>query len=160
MGTPRDDRGFTLTEVLVAIAILAVALVALLSMLSRGSLNVYAGGGQSKATAYARQLMEQLRNHPMNPPCNPPAPVPPMQGYVAFTACFPALPANGNDIPENGINRQWQIAQVPGTAAPNSLWTISVTVAAFQNSQAVGGQNITLQTMRAQCGNGPGQMAC
>ena len=160
MGTPRDARGFTLAEVLIAIAVLAVGLVALLGMLSRGSLNVYAGGGQSKATAYARQLMEQLRNHPMNPPCNPPAPVPPVQGYVPFAVCFPALPANGNDNPEPGITRQWQIAQVPGTAAPNGLWTISVTVAAFQNSQAVGGQNITLQTMRAQCGNGAGQMAC
>jgi len=160
MGTARDDRGFTLAEVLIAMAILAIALVALLGMLSRGSLNVYAGGGQSKATAYGRQLMEQLRNLPMDPPCNPPAPVPPVQGYVNFGVCFPALPPAGADAPEVGINRNWQIAQVPGTAAPNSLWTITVTVTAFQSSQAVGGQSITLQTMRAQCGNAPGQIAC
>lgn len=160
MGTPRDDRGFTLAEVLITMAILAVALVALLGMLSRGSLNVYAGGGQSKATAYARQLMEQLRNLPMNAPCNPPAPVPPVQGYVNFGVCFPALPAAGADAPEVGINRNWQVALVPGPVAPNRLWTVTVTVTAAQNSQAVGAQSITLQTMRAECGNGAGQIPC
>ena len=50
-----------------AIAILAVGLLALLGMLSSGSVNVYAGGGQSKATAYARQQVEQLRSQPFNP---------------------------------------------------------------------------------------------
>jgi prepilin-type N-terminal cleavage/methylation domain-containing protein len=160
MGTPRDERGFTLAEVLVAMVILAIALVALLGMLSRGSLNVYAGGGQSKVTAYARQLMEQLRNLPMNAPCTPPAPVPPVQGYVNFGVCFPALPPAGADAPEVGINRNWQIALVPGAAAPNRLWTITVTVAAAQNSGLVGGQNITVQTMRAECGAGLGQIPC
>ena len=56
-----------------AIAILAVGLLAVLGMLSSGSVNVYAGGGQSKATAYARQQVEQLRNQPFNPgPANGP----------------------------------------------------------------------------------------
>lgn len=150
MGARGNDRGFTLAEVLVAIAILAIALLALLGMLSRGSVNVYVGGGQSKATAYARQLLEQLKTQPLGPPpCNSPAPL---------AGCFP--PANGADTPESGINRQWQITQAPGTVAPNRLWNIIVIVAVAQNSQQVGGQNITLQTMRAECGTGPGQMAC
>ncbi len=136
---PRKERGFTLVEVLVAVAVLAIALVALMAMLSRGSLNIYAGGGQSKATAYARQLVEQLRNQPIVAPCNPPAPL---------AGCFP--PANGNDNPESGIARTWTVAQVGATATPNRLWRITVTVTVAQSAQMTGGQNITIETMRAE----------
>ena len=138
MGT-RDARGFTLVEVLIAIAILVIALLALLGLLSQGSLNVYIGGGESKATAYARQLAEQLRNQPLAAPCNPPAPL---------AGCFP--PANGADNPEGGITRTWTVAPVGATVTPNRLWRITVTVAVAQNSQLVGGQNITIETMRAE----------
>lgn len=135
----RNERGFTLVEVLVAVAVLGIALVALMAMLSRGSLNVYAGGGQSKATAYARQLVEQLRNQPITAPCNPPAPL---------AGCFP--PANGADNPERGIARTWTVAQVGATATPNRLWRITVTVTVAQSAQITGGQNITIETMRAE----------
>ena len=151
----RNERGFTLVEVLIAVAILGIALLALMSMLSRGSLNVYAGGGQSKATGYARQMVEQLRNQPLAAPCNPPPPLP-------AGSCFP--PPNGADNPERGIIlptcfppppqgdicRTWTVAPVGATVAPNRLWRITVTVAVAQNSQLVGGQNITIETMRAE----------
>src|SRR5216684_3015944 len=62
--TKRPNRfgstGFSVSE-------LAVSLVALLSMLAQGSISVGAGGSQSKATAFARQTMEQLRNQPFVP---------------------------------------------------------------------------------------------
>ncbi len=144
MGIGRDERGFTLVEALVAIAILVVALVALMALLSRGSLNVAVGGGQTKAVEYARQQVEILRNWPINAPC---------PGGV----CFP--PANGADVPrpcatcppENGITRSWTIAPVGATVTPNRLWSITVTVTVTQASQMAGGQNITLQTMRSEC---------
>ena len=145
----RDAQGFTLVEVLVAIAIIAIALVALMSMVSRGSLNVYVGGGQSKATAYARQLLEQLKNQPLGPaPCTPPAPL---------TGCFP--PADGTDTPEPGVVRQWNITQTLPTVAPNRLWAITVTVRVNQ-AQTVGGQSATIWTMRAECGTQTGQYPC
>ena len=145
----RGAQGFTLVEVLVAVAIIAIALVALLSMVSQGSLNVYAGGRQSKATAYARQLLEQLKNQSLGPaPCTPPAPL---------TGCFP--PANGTDTPEQGVVRQWTITQTPPTVFPNRLWAITVSVGVNQ-AQAVVGQSITAWTMRAECGTQPGQYPC
>ncbi len=138
MATRWDERGFTLIEALVAISILVIALVALLSMLSRGSLNVAVGGGQSKATAYARRQVEQLRNQilctPFNQPVNPP----------------PCFPTNGADAPEVGITRTWTITPSGATVAPNRLWNITVTVTASQSSQLAGAQSITIDTMRAE----------
>ncbi len=132
----RNERGFTLVEVLVAIGVLAIALVALMAMLSRGSLNVYVGGGQSKATAYARQMVEQLRNQPVTVPC-----------FAVVAGC-----ANQTDIPEGGIARTWTVAQVNPAVytAPNRLWRITVTVTVAQSAQMTGGQNITIETMRAE----------
>ncbi len=49
-----NDRGFTLAEVLIAIAILGIALVALMAALPSGALTVSVGGGQTKATEFAR----------------------------------------------------------------------------------------------------------
>ena len=117
----------SLIEVLLAVAFLAVALVALLSMLTQGSVSVVAGGGQSKATAYARQMMEQLRNQP-----------------------FPPGPVNGTDTPEAGITRAWSVVQTGATAAPNRLVTIQVSVQVNRATGTLGAQNITLTTMRAE----------
>lgn len=128
MRTRRSEEGFTLVEVLLAVAIVVIALTALLGMLSAGSMNVYVGGGQSKATAYARQQIELLRNVPVAAP--------------AF--------GNGNDTPEPGIARTWTVAPVGATVTPNRLWRITVTVSAAQSSQLAGTQNITLETMRSE----------
>src|SRR5262245_66558321 len=100
-----DQAGMTLAEVLLAVTFLAMALVALLSMLTHGSVSVVAGGGQSKATAYARQMMEQLKNQP-----------------------FVAGPSTGTDSPEAGITRSWTITPTGATPAPHRLATIQVTV--------------------------------
>jgi hypothetical protein len=117
----------SLIEVLLAVAFLAVALVALLSMLTQGSVSVVAGGGQSKATAYARQMMEQLRNQPFTPG-----------------------PVSAADTPEAGITRAWSVVQTGATAAPNRLVTIQVSVQVNRATGTLGAQNITLTTMRAE----------
>src|SRR5439155_22624460 len=101
--------------VLLAVAFLAVALVALLSMLTQGSVSVVAGGGQSKATAYARHMMEQLRNQP-----------------------FTTGPVNGTDTPEAGITRAWSVVQTGATAAPIRLVTIQVIVQVNRVSGSLG----------------------
>jgi len=122
-----NQAGMTLIEVMLAVTFLAVALVALLSMLAQGSVSVVAGGGQSKATAFARQMMEQLKNQPFVPG-----------------------PVNGADTPEPGITRSWSIAPAGPTVAPNRLATIQVIVRVDRGAAALGAQNITLTTMRAE----------
>jgi Tfp pilus assembly protein PilV len=122
-----DQAGMTLVEVMLAVTFLAVSLVALLSLLTHGSISVVAGGGQSKATAYARQMMEQLKNQPFVPG-----------------------PTGGTDAPEAGITRSWTIAPTGATAAPNRLATIQVIVRVDRATGTLGAQNTILTTMRAE----------
>lgn len=122
-----DEAGLTLVEVLLAVTFLAVSLVALLTMLTHGSMSVAAGGGQSKATAYARQKVEQLKNQPFSPG-----------------------PTAGTDTPEAGITRSWTITPSGATVAPNRLATIQVVVRVDRATALLGAQNITLTTMRAE----------
>lgn len=122
-----DARGMTLVEVLLAIAFLAIALLALLSLVSLGYLNVMAGGSQSKATAYARQQVEQLKNQPFIPG-----------------------PASGADVPEAGITRTWSVTPMGATSAPNRLARITVTVTVNQTAGMAGAPSVTLETMRSE----------
>ena len=131
----KNRHGFTLIEVLIAASILAVGLLALVSAFPIGYVDVTVSGGQSKATAYAQQMLEQLKNQPFNP------------GTPAF---------NGNDVPvlspgpplvlDNAYTRTWSITEVAGAATPNRLARITVTV-------TWGGgrpQRVDLETMRAE----------
>jgi Flp pilus assembly pilin Flp len=122
-----NQDGMTLIEVMLAVTFLAVSLVALLSMLAQGSVSVVAGGGQSKATAFARQRMEQLRNQPFVPG-----------------------PTNGTDTPEPGITRSWSVTPTGPSLPPNRLSTIQVIVRVDRATGTLGAQNITLTTMRAE----------
>lgn len=128
MKLKRAQEGFTVVEVLIAAAIVLVGLVAAMSAVSAGFLDVTASGGQSKATTYARQLLEQLKNQPFDPG-----------------------PTNGTDNPENpnatGFVRSWTVASAG--AAPNRLATIAVTVT-WRNGWSRA-QTAALQTMRAEC---------
>lgn len=122
--TVRDHRGLTLIEVLIASAILAVGLLALLSAFPIGYVDVNVSGGQSKATAYAQQMLEQLRNQPFNPG-----------------------PLEETDTPEPGYTRDWTIEVVGSTPAPNRLVRIEVTVDWTRGDRP---QRVTLETMRAE----------
>ncbi len=119
------DRGMTLPEVLIAIAILTVGLLAVMSMLSSGFSDVVVSGGQSKATSYARQKVEELRNQP-----------------------FVVTLAQQTDAPETGVTRTWQIAQVGATVTPNRLARITVVVTWTGGS--TGGQQAILEAMRSE----------
>jgi Tfp pilus assembly protein PilV len=123
-----SQSGMTLMEVLIAISFIAVALLALLAMLSSGYNSVAAGGSESKATDYGRQQMEFLKN-------------------VAVTD---ARFASGNDTPETGVTRTWTVAQVGTTVTPNRLWRLTVTTVVNQTGRATGSPGITLETMRAE----------
>ncbi len=124
MERTRDHRGLTLIEVLIAAAILAVGLLALLSAFPIGYVDLNVSGGQSKATAYAQQMLEQLKNQPFNPG-----------------------PLNQTDTPEPGYTRSWTITQEPGTNVPNRLARIQVTVVWTQGDRP---QRVVLETMRAE----------
>lgn len=124
MRRARDHQGLTLIEVLIAAAILAVGLLALLSAFPIGYVDVNVSGGQSKATAYAQQMLEQLKNQNFNPG-----------------------PLNQTDMPEPGYTRTWTIMQEPGTNPPNRLARIQVTVVRTQGDRS---QTVALETMRAE----------
>jgi prepilin-type N-terminal cleavage/methylation domain-containing protein len=124
MRRARDRQGLTLIEVLIAAAILAVGVLALLSAFPIGYVDVNVSGGQSKATAYAQQMIEQLKNQTFNPG-----------------------PLNQIDTPEPGYTRTWTITQEPGTNPPNRLARIQVTVVWTQGDRS---QTVALETMRAE----------
>ncbi len=124
MRRARDHQGLTLIEVLIAAAILAVGLVALLSAFPIGYVDVNVSGGQSKATAYAQQMLEQLKNQTFNPG-----------------------PLNQTDTPEPGYTRTWTITQELGTNPPNRLARIQVTVVWTRGDRS---QTVALETMRAE----------
>jgi prepilin-type N-terminal cleavage/methylation domain-containing protein len=57
-----DQRGMTLAEVIIAVAIIGVGLVALSSAIPLGAYGVQEGNQLSTATFLANQRMEQVRN--------------------------------------------------------------------------------------------------
>lgn len=136
MRAVRDHQGFTLVEVLIAATIVAVGLLALVAAFPVGYVDVSTSGGQSKATAYVQQKLEELKN----------------QGFPAdFDNCPAPLTVRSvlpDVIPNDpDYTRCWTIAQEPGTNVPNRLTRIQVTV-----NWGGGGrpQSVTLETMRAE----------
>lgn len=127
----------TLAEVLIAVAILTVGLLAVVGMLSSGFSGVIVSGGQSKATSYARQKLEELKNRCYN------------NGTTCVDTTYPV--SSGGDTPEAGVTRSWAVAQAGATPAPNRLSRITVTVIWTSGAAGVGGgQPVMMETMRAE----------
>src|SRR2546430_3982538 len=72
MALLRDDRGMTLIEVMIAITILVVGILALMNTVTTGYLDVAFSGGESTATAAPRQLLWPRENQTVNPRPPPP----------------------------------------------------------------------------------------
>ncbi len=93
---------FTLIEVVVAAGIIGTVLLALTGVFLTSYTNVDYGGRVTRATEYAHQKAEDLRNTP-----------------------FDTL-AGGSDVPETAFTRSWTVSMA-GTS-PNRLGTVTVTV--------------------------------
>lgn len=135
---PIDDRGFTLIEVLIALAVLSVALIALAGMFPTGYRQVVDAGRMTVAVSTARQILEDVRLVPFaNLPNFGPN----------WSSANAAPPGN----PENAFAVRWQqaLATFGGTATlavagppwggSNQLVqvTATVTVPALQQSVVI-----------------------
>ncbi|HYB42600.1 MAG TPA: prepilin-type N-terminal cleavage/methylation domain-containing protein [Candidatus Methylomirabilis sp.] len=138
MAPRRPEAGMTLIEVMIAIAFMSIALLALLAMLASGYTAVAAGGSGSKATSFARQLMEQVRNQTVTP---------------ATSLTCPNSP--NPDTPETGVTRTCAVSQVGATVTPNRLWRVTVTVSVNQEAGRWGAPGVVLESMRAECPASP-----
>ena len=94
--------GFTLMEVVMATGVIGLVLLAISGTFITSYTNVDYGGRLTRASEYAHQKAEDLRNTPF------------------------ATLANGNDVPETAFTRTWT-ATLAG-ASPSQLATVTVTV--------------------------------
>jgi prepilin-type N-terminal cleavage/methylation domain-containing protein len=114
----RGEKGFTLIEVIIAMALLAIVAVAILSGLSTGSRAIFVADERATAESLARTEMEYVKNQdysdgpwayklpsgtpPADPPtwwnpANPPALPAGYDGYSVDVRADP-LPSQGTDI--------------------------------------------------------------
>lgn len=117
----RNAKGFSLVEVLVTAAILAVVLLAIASLFSTAYSNVGYGGRRTKAVALARQKMEELRD-----------------------GIFPPSTVGSPEMVEGVYTRSWTVAV---TGAPSQVATVTVTVS--WPDAGAGTKQATLTSMMA-----------
>jgi prepilin-type N-terminal cleavage/methylation domain-containing protein len=115
-----NDQGMTLVEILVAITVLCVGLLAVAILFPRSSTNIDYGGNISQATALAQEKIEELRNTDFN----------------SITG--------GNDSP-TGYTRTWTVADAG--SPPFRLRTVTVTVSWAAPGRPA---NVVLQTFIAE----------
>ena len=116
-----NDRGMTLLEILVAITVLCVGLLAVAVMYPTSSTNIDYGGSMSLGTALAQEKIEEFRN----------------LSFDSITA--------GNDAPTGGYTRTWTVSDA-GTA-PFRLRTLAVTVSWTAPGRPA---NVVIQTFVAE----------
>lgn len=116
----QNDHGMTLLEILVAVTVLCVGLLAVIVMFPTSSSNIDYGGKMSKATSLAQGKLEEFRN----------------TSFDSITA--------GNDSPA-GYTRTWTVSDAG--AFPFRLKTITVTVSWIALGRP---NSVTLQTFNAE----------
>jgi prepilin-type N-terminal cleavage/methylation domain-containing protein len=115
-----NDQGLTLLEILVAVTVLCVGLLAVAVMFPTSSGNMDYGGNISQATALAQEKIEEFRNTP----------------FASITG--------GNDSP-TGYTRTWTVADAG--SPPFRLRTVTVTLS-WTATRRPG--NVVLQTFMAE----------
>ena len=115
----RSAGGFSLVEVLIAAAVLAVVLLAIASLFSTAYSNVGTAGRRTKAVEFAKQKMEQLQD-----------------------GSFPPSMVGSPEALEGIYTRSWVVA-VAG--APSQVATVTVTIAWPDANQ--GTRRLTLTSM-------------
>lgn len=96
-----NDQGMTMVEILVAVTVLCVGLLAVAILFPTSSTNIDYGGKMSKGMALAQEKIEEFRN----------------TTFASITA--------GNDAP-TGYTRTWTVSDTGN--APFRLRTVTVTV--------------------------------
>jgi uncharacterized protein (TIGR02598 family) len=99
----RDERGFTLVEVLIAMVILTTALVALAEMMAITLRMQMQGRNETAAVRLVQAKIDELVALDFYPTANP---------LVAVGGSLTSDVTGYNDTPEAGYHRRWQVAAV------------------------------------------------
>ncbi|MBT9172803.1 MAG: hypothetical protein DDT21_01189 [Syntrophomonadaceae bacterium] len=121
------ERGMSLIELLVALAVLALLLPGVLAFFTAGSRTVARAGLQTTATALAADALEEQRQILLGRP-------------------FTHGPGTRPDTPRPGVTRtvSWEVSQVDAGGRQVSVWALDVVVS-YQDERGISRQ-VALET--------------
>lgn len=118
----KSEKGFSLLEVMLAIALLGVIIAALMSALSTGSIAVFVADERATAESLAKSQMEYIRNQNYDASNDPPA-------YAKLTVIPPSY-----DI---SVAAERLDPKEDGTSTDDGLQKITVTVQHLDKPEVV-----------------------
>jgi prepilin-type N-terminal cleavage/methylation domain-containing protein len=112
----KGQRGFTLTEVLIAIAVLLVGIIAVAQLVPASIGSNSANRNDSSALVFAQRQMDQFLNRPLNMSISPPAFTETIDGQT-FT-CYLGDPTQNNVVVGNPVTVFYNQLVINFAAAP------------------------------------------